>query len=340
MDSLERRLVFLSIALLLVAFMVWVSGGGHFSSPTAQASAAIPNCVPLPDGGCYNLTYYGADLGTGMKKATGVDYTNRFTRPSNAPWPQRKTNYCFLADTQALSNYEEWSNGSSIRYPTQSGQDSILTDMNDGVIPSGGSSNYGFTKANISADFGGDPRAQAWGAYIETPAYRYYHQYIYHNGVDGASFGLAKGVAAFHSYGGNSPEIAIVDTALHSVVVAGEWSYGNPVSVSDAAITSFAVYNSWDVQSWGPYINGAYYEQVSYSNWTTGVSSLPSGQHYWWAHTYGDSSDPDPNVGMYKPNSTYPHHWWTFYVSIQRDDDSSDSAEYCHDENGHVMQHP
>nr|MBA2678579.1 hypothetical protein [Ktedonobacteraceae bacterium] len=291
---------------------------------------------------CYNLAYYGADLGTGMKVATGVDYNNRFGRPSNAPWPQSQGNYCFLADVQALTNYEDWKDGIAIRYPHQSGQENIRADMGDGVVPSGGSSNYKFTKANISADFGGDPRAQAWGAYTETPGYRYYHQYIYHNGVDGASFGLAKGVASTHSHGGNSPEIALVDSARHSVVVAGEWSYGNPVSVSQAAIMSFAVYNSWD-ESVFPYINGAYYEQVSYSNWTTGVSSLPRGQHYWWARTYGfnnNTSDPDPNVGMYEPNGTYPHHWWTNYVSIQRDDDSSDNAEYCHDENGHVMQHP
>ncbi len=338
MESLERRLVFFSIALLLVAFMVWVSGGGHFSSPIVQASATIPDCMPL-QGGCYDLAYYGADLGTGMKVATGVDYHTRFGRPSNAPWPQSKTNYCFLADVQALANYEQWRNGSSIRFPHQSKQGNILSDMNNGVVPSGRSSYHGFTRANISADFGGDPRAQAWGAFVESPAHHYYHQYIYHNGVNAASFGLAKGVASSHNHRGNSPEIAIVDAALHSVVVAGEWSYGNPVSVSKAVISSFAVYNSWD-QSLGPYINGAYYAQVSYSNWTTGVSSLSRGHHYWWAHTYGNPSDPDLNVGIYKPNRKYPHHWWTYYVSIQRDDDANDSAEYCHDENGNVMQHP
>lgn len=334
MDVLERRLVFFGIALMFVAFTVWAWGSGSLPVLAAPASVTTP--------AAYSLAYYGADLGTGMKIATGVDFNHRSTRPTNAPWPQAQKNYCFLASVQALTNYEDWRDGIAIRYPHQSDEGKILNDMNNSsVVPNGGGG--GFTKANISADFGGDPRAQAWGAFEETPSYRYYHQYIYHNGVNGASFGLAKGVAATHRHGGNSPEIAIVDRGLHSVIVAGVWSYGNPVSVSTATINSFAVYNSWDQQSWGSYINGAYYEQVSYTNWTQGQSTLTAGaggHAYWWKMPYGNNSDPEPNVGMYKPTTAYPHHWWTNYVAIQRDDDSSDNTEYAHDEHGSVMRHP
>ena len=134
------------------------------------------------------------------------------------------------------------------------------------------------------------------------------------------------------------------------MIVAGVWSYGNPSGISDAEIDSFAVYNPWN-QGWGEYLNGAYYERVSYSDWTSqspkDIYGTPSnGSWFWWGQPYNSNggSDPDPVIGIYQagPGTNNPsyHHWINYYVSIQRDDDANDNANYCHDENGNVMQGP
>ncbi len=348
MSSLERRLVFLSVSLLFLAFMVWGAGGERFSSVTAQAASGIQNAS--------NLTYYGADISTngGMAVATGVQPANN--RPSNGPWPQYAKNYCFLAAVQAVSNYQYWKQGYAIEFPHQNNQGpaddnpnhatsgangtpwQILYDMQNDMVPPGGPvpPPTGFTLANIARDFGGDPRAQAYAAWYEAPAQHYYHQYIYHTGVAVGTYGLAKGVAFSH-WDGTSPEIAIVNHALHSVVIAGVWASSNPATTSSATIDSFAVYNPWD-QNWGAYLNGAYYARVSYSDWTTNI--------WWWGQTYNanNGNDPDPVIGIYQagPGTSNPngHHWIGNYVSIQRDEDATDNANYSLDENGNVMQGP
>lgn len=341
MSSLERRLMFSGVALIVLAFMIWAAGGHFFTA--RRASSQTPN---------YSLAYYGADISTngGMFVATGVNQLN--SRPSNGPWPQFAKNYCFLAAVQAVSNYEYWKQGYAIEFPAQDNQGpaddiasdatsgangtpwQILYDMQTYMIPPGGPvpPPTGFTLADSSRDFGGDPRAHAYAAEYETPPQHYYHQYIYHTGVAVGTYGLAKGVAASH-WDGPSPDIAIVNHALHSVVIAGVWSYGDPSAVGNATIDSFAVYNPWD-QNWGAYLNGAYYARVSYSDWTTNP--------WWWGLTYNanNGQDPDPVIGMYTPTSIYPTHWIGNYVSIQRDEVAVDNANYSIDENGNVMLHP
>jgi hypothetical protein len=348
MSSLERRLVFLGVALLFLAFMIWAARGGGFPLSIAQAASGIPNAT--------TLTYYGADISTngGMAVATGVQPSNN--RPSNGPWPQYTSNYCFLAVVQALTNYEYWRQGYAIPFPHQNNQgpaddkpgDStsgangtpwqILYDMQTYMIPPGGPvpAPTGFTLANSSRDYGGDPRAQAYAARYEAPDQHYYHQYIYHTGVAVGAYGLARGVATSY-WDGNTPEIAIVNHGEHSVVIAGVWATADPSSVGNATIDSFAVYNPWD-QNWGTYLNGAYYARVSYASWTT--------SNWWWGPTYSSNNgaDPDPVIGIYQagPGTSNPnaHYWIGNYVSIQRDNDAVDNANYSLNENGQVMQGP
>ncbi len=349
MSPLERRLVFFSAALLLLAFAIWTAGGGRFSPAIAQASTHIPNAS--------TLTYYGADISVngGMAVATGVQTSNN--RPSDGPWPQYTRNYCFLAVVQAISNYQYWRQGYALEFPHQNNQGpaddnpshatsgangtpwQILYDMQHYMIPPGGPvpSPTGFTLADISRDFGGDPRAHAFAARYETPDRHYYHQYVYHTGVAVGTYGLARGVAISH-WDGTSPEIAIVNHALHSVVIAGVWASANPATVSNATIDSFAVYNPWDQLNFGTYLNGAYYARVSYSDWTT--------SNWWWGQAYNanNGADPDPVIGIYQagPGTSHPnaHFWIGNYVSIQRDDDAIDNANYAINENGTVMQGP
>jgi len=356
MSSLERRLVFLSVVLLYVAFMVWAVGGGGFQASTAQAASGIANAS--------TLTYYGADISAngGMAVATGVQATDP-TRPSNGPWPQFTTNYCFVAVVQAVTNYEYWAQGEAIPFPHQVNQGpqndnpssetsgaggtawQILYDMDHylrptfgTITPTGsGSSRRPFTLANISRDFGGDPRAHAVTAAYEAPPQHYYHQYIYHNGVAGATYGLAKGVATTF-WDGASPEIAIVDHGDHSVVIAGVWAAADPTTTTSPGIDSFAVYNPWDNQNFPSFLNGAYYARVSYAEWTT--------QGIWWGLTYNSNggADPDPIIGPYQAGAGTSHptarHWIGNYVSIQRDNDATDNSDAAINENGAVMTGP
>jgi hypothetical protein len=352
MSSLERRLVFLSVVLLYVACMIRAIGGGGLQAATAQAASGIASAS--------TLTFYGADVSAngGMAVATGVQTSNN--RPGNGPWPQLTTNYCFVAVVQAVTNYEYWAQGAAIPFPHQANQGpsnddpnsetatnpwQILYDMDNylrptfgTITPTGtGSSRRPFTLANISRDFGGDPRAHAVTATYEAPPQHYYHQRIYHNGVAGATYGLASGVATTF-WDGTSPEIAIVDHGDHSVVIAGVWATADPSSVGNATIDSFAVYNPWDNANFPPFLNGAYYARVSYAEWTT----LP----IWWGQTYNSNSgaDPDPIIGIYQagPGTSHPtaHHWIGNYVSIQRDNDAADNSDAAINENGVIMTGP
>ncbi len=348
MSPLERRLLFSSMALLFLGFMVWFSGGERFVSAALAASS---------DSDAGTVAYYGADISTngGMAVATGVQPSN--TRPSNGPWPQYTKNYCFLAVVQAITNYEYWRDGQAIPFPHQNNQgpsdanpsDStsgaagtawqILYDMQHYMIPPGGPvpSPTGFTLADSSRDFGGDPRAHAYALRFEAPDQHYYHQVIYHNGVAPATYGLAKGVASTF-WDGATPQVAIVNHALHSVVIAGVWANANPADVGDATIDSFVVYNPWDQLNFGPYLNGAYYSRVSYADWTT--------SDWWWGKPYNDNNgaDPDPVIGIYQagPGTNNPnaHYWIGNYVTIQRDIDPTDDANYSFNENGQLMLHP
>ena len=90
----------------------------------------------------------------------------------------------------------------------------------------------------------------------------------YHNGVGGATYGLAKGVA-FSFSDGPAPEIAIVNHGEHSVILAGVWASANPSTNSAATISALLVDNPWDQLNFGSYLNGAYYAQVSYADWIT-----------------------------------------------------------------------
>jgi hypothetical protein len=352
MSSLERRLLFFAMTLLFLAFIIWTAGEGRFPTAIAQAASAHPNDS--------TSTYYGADISAngGMAVATGVQPTN--TRPTNGPWPQYTRNYCFIAVVQAVANYGYWKQGKAISFPHQNNQGplndnpnfetrtnphQILYDMDHYMKPTfgtirttgSGSSRRPFTLANSSRDFGGDPRAQAYAAWYETPNLYYYHQYIYHNGVGGATYGLAKGVA-FSFSDGPAPEIAIVNHGEHSVIIAGAWASANPSTNSAATIDSFAVYNPWDQLNFGSYLNGAYYARVSYADWIT--------SSWWWGPTYSSNNgaDPDPIIGIYQAGAGTSHptakHWIGNYVSIQRDNDATDNANYSIDENGKTMQNP
>ena len=376
----RRSILFVGMALFLLATTFLNTEGEIIAASSVTHNALSPDCIVDPSGSCYPaISYFGADISSGglMQTATGIDSTTNAT-PSG-PWPQNADNYCFLAVVQAIANYTVAADNASglpvepIPYTTRSSEGpasgnpndetsgQILYDMDHNMQPAGTLDVYGsgkarrpFTLANTSHDFGGDPRAQAVATYTLTPAYHYYHQYIYHNGPDAATMGLAIATSKY-----DEPAIAFVNHAEHVVLVAGVWSHGNPSTYQYASIDSLAIYNPWlqqatSSQTWGgAYLSGAYYTRVAYSDWVGG-SAMPDpygGVSYWWNYPYRENGiiDPDPYMGQYQagidphlgatanPNST---HWINNYVTIQRDNDSADSVDITLNESGQPMTGP
>jgi len=307
-----------------------------------------------------SLTYYGADLQK-MTIATGVDFKRPSTVSKGRPWPQRTDNYCFVSVVQAMVNYADLKEGLQIRYPTQNDQGpasgdpadetkgQILYDMDHFMIPHNGplktvgvgKKRRPYTLANIAYDFGGDPRAQAFAMAYEAPGNAFYHEYIYHTGPEAATLGIAKALARY-----SEPVIAVVNHGQHSVIVAGVWATGNPLTDDDVQIRALAVYNSWD-QSRGAYLSKDYYTRVTYNDWIN-ATDLPSpwkGVTSWFSQAYQSNRnlDPDPSISPYQagPGTRNPdvQHWIGNYIIIQRDNHFV-SANFTFDENDQIMLEP
>jgi len=305
-------------------------------------------------------TYYGADLQK-MTIATGVDFEQPNTVSKGGPWPQRTDNYCFVSVVQTMINYADLKEGLPIRYPTQNDQGpasgdpadetsgQILYDMDHHMVPPDGplksvgtgKNRRPYTLANIAYDFGGDPHAQAFATAYETPDDAFYHEHIYHNGPEAATLGIAKALARY-----SEPVIAMVNHGEHSVIVAGIWATGNPLTDNNVQIRALAVYNPWD-QSKGAYLSKGYYAHVSYNDWID-ATNLPSpwkGVTSWFSQPYQSNGnlDPDPSISRYQagPGTLNPdaHHWIGNYDIIQRDNHFV-NANFTFDENDQIMVEP
>lgn len=355
----KQRIHSLHIASAAVMLAVGI-GTYAFFGHSADAAKATAKKATTP-----TYYYYGADLSK-MTTATGVNPNNPTSIPSNAPWPQNAGNYCFIASTQAIVNYNDAFHNASLKYPTASGQGpatgnpanevsgQILYDLDHSVIPSGGplkvqgsgTSRRPFTLANIAYDFGGDPRAVAAGVDYEITQNGYsadahYHQYVYHTTPSVATMDMAKSLATY-----GKPMVVFVNHAEHAVVVAGVWATANPATNPNAQISSLAVFNPWN-QSWGTYLSKGYYAQVSYADWT-GASNLPSpygGTNTWYKLPYQSNGniDPDPSIGIYQAGSgtanPNAHHWINNFVTVQYDNHTT-SADTAYNENDTQMTKP
>jgi hypothetical protein len=307
-----------------------------------------------------HLHYYGADLHL-MTLTTGVDFEEPQTVNPNGPWPQRTDNYCFTAVVQAMVNYADLKANLPMRYPRQSDQGpasgnpadempgQILFDMDHLMIPPGGplptvgsgANRRPYTLANIAYDFGGDPRTQAFGTAYEAPRGLRYHEYIYHDGPEAATLGMARALARY-----SQPVIALVNHGQHSVLVAGVWATGNPATQHNVKIESLAVYNPWN-QQLSAYLSRSYYVRVSYQDWITAthLPGNPALLHSWFSIPYESNGglDPDPSIGIYQagPGTSHPdaYHWIGNYVVIQPDTHGV-SANFTFDEHDHLMLAP
>ncbi len=288
--------------------------------------------------------------------ATGAFYgVNEGTlRIAAADWPQKQSNWCGVANIELIANYTyQVASGNADYYPfAAGGQQRIANDLNSpagvsqwGTAPSNGIG-PGF-KADIAADGGTDPRSIAWGILYESAAGQYlhvsrpgyvapkwatraysYHNVIYHTNVTYAVGGLARMLEQYHL-----PVSATIAHGLHSDVVSGVYSNNDPIASYPADVDAV---NTWDpgVNSpWGGYQSA---QTVTWNYYTFNTNADMWGTPY----SSNNGYDPDPSVGIYTPNTTYPRHWIGYLTDIGPDSQINLSPDFALDENGNVMQHP
>lgn len=332
MTSLEKRLLSLALLFGLLTLGVVAARGGDigfpWQAPEAHASGSG--------------TYYGAN--------------DTWAQTAASDWPQQQGNWCGVANIEMIANYTYQvaaNSQSAIRWGKGSGgQQKIANDLNSnaaisrwGTAPAtdGGP---GF-KADIAADGGTDPRSIAWGIFYESAFGKYlavqqagyvlpanamgYHNVIYHggNGIQAAVSGLARTLARYQL-----PVSLTMAHGLHSDVVTGVYSNNDPRTSWPVAVTSISV---WDPDP-GTY-QGSQHVIWSYSAFTDPNQPM-------WGTTYNANNiggvpyDPDPSVGLYTPNGSYPHHWIGNWVDIEPDVQAAVSPDFAMDETGLVMTHP
>jgi hypothetical protein len=204
--------------------------------------------------------------------------------------------------------------------------------------------------ADISRDFGTDPRSIAWGILRESaassppPVYQpgnrnpqiarqgyTYHNVIYHQAANQANFALAGVARTLVRFG--QPIIMTTAHGLHTVVVSGMWASSDPVAGYPADVNAVDVWDPGVGSPWGGYQSARF---VTWANYSFDVASNGWGPLY----SANGNLDPDPAVGVYVPNSQYPSHWIGYRVDIEPDSQLNVSVDYALDENGNVMAHP
>ncbi len=188
----RRRLYPPPFTIFAILFALALSVSLHGTALAAGAQHAKPatsaeNCQP----GACSGNYYGANL-SAMTTAT-------------SRWPQLKPNWCGVSNIQAIEEYDWWRQ-TGLWNQGDYTQAAIDNDLNS----SGAVSPWGepyippkAVKANISSDFGTDPRAIESGAYDVTPAGFYFHNYIYQTIPENATYDFALDFGPYH--GVNNP---------------------------------------------------------------------------------------------------------------------------------------
>lgn len=333
MTRLERSLL---TTIVIFGVLTLAVVAGHGFSPRGWGSG----WGQVPAAKASSGSYYGSN-----DSWVSIDATE---------WPQRGNNWCGPADIEVVANYTYQLIGGQNDTPFLSGgQLRIVNDLlsraalSEWGMPSWNGIGPGF-HADIARDGGTDPRGMAWGIFYESadgymlrapsgpnsprnlPKPRYvYHNVIYHNGIDDAVGGLAR---TLERYG--QPISVTVAHGLHFDVVSGIYASYDPIIAYPKA-NIYAV-TTWDSAVGTP--SGGYQSarEVTWQNYQFDTNTNMWGSSY----NANNGYDPDPAVGIYVPNSTYPTHWIGNLVDFEPDEQINVRVDYALDENGKVMMHP
>lgn len=324
MTYLSRRLVFVvvSVALVLALSQLFSLDGGSPVQAAARSPATqlAPNCAP-----CYS--FYGSNHSR-MYIATN-------------DWYQHQGNWCGIANIRAIQVYDWlYYNGKSPAWDNS--QEAIHNRLNSYSSPWGHGPG-GYVLANISGDFGTDPHAIAYGAWYDTPAGYWFHNWIYRTSSTTATYDFSTDFGR-NTVTHNDPISVTINGGYHSFVVDGVWATSDP-SYAGAKLSAIDTWDPWlnhanqSVDGTHPY-NHTQNQVWSLTDWTT--NRLMWGQGY---NTH-NGADPDPNT----PNHYYvppfysygvPYHWNTYFVTIEQDyiNTAYTSFNYAIDQNGHLAPH-
>lgn len=304
-----------------LSFALLGAAGVLFAATSATPASAASNTSAT----AATATFYGVD-GTRMLNAI------------NAIWPQHNGAYCGIATAEAAVNYDDEVHGVAMHFSSTSNQVSVAS-----ANQTSGASQWGHATptntyagiTNIAPDFGTDPRSIAYMEYNYTPNATYIHDYIYRwqfsnstqptftTQVQQATTSMARALETWHE-----PVNATINGGLHSVIVTGVYSYTNPATSYPAQIAS-VVYRDPEAAA------SASRVQVDFATWAGGHFASPFGVYSLWSLYYGDkssigdrlnTSDPEPSVGIYKPTSSAPRHWYGGFTWIQRDTHSANGS--------------
>lgn len=327
MTVLERRMLTVAVlfGVLTGGLLIhgWLGGGGE---GTALAASG---------------TYYGANTA--------------WVSDAASDWPQANGNWCGVANIELIANYTyEQAMGTSY-YPFHGGgQQRIANDLDSAAgvsqwgTPSWNGLGPGF-KADIARDGGTDPRSIAWGILYESAAGNYLHLqkpgylqprwatrgYSFHDVIYPASWGIQNAVGSLartlEQY--QIPISVTMAHGLHSDVLSGVYATDDPIGSFPANVTALTMWDPAVVNGSGGYQSA---REVTWS-----YSSFIS-DSVMWGSTYQSNNgyDPDPAVGIYTPNASYPTHWIGNWTAIAPDSQIGTSPDYALDQNGNPMNHP
>lgn len=253
-------------------------------------------------------------------------------------WPQVAGNGCAVADAVAMVNYDYLAAGKALRFPDSTGQSAIAQDNQ-----TNGASVWGHATptnamggiTNIAPDFGNDPRSVAYDIMHYDWNTIQHHDWIYRwtmahstkpsfaQQAEEATTLVARALENWPA-----PVVVFINGGLHSVVLTGIWSTNDPRTSFPANIQGL-VYRDSEGNS------TTSRQEISLSTWIGGKYSNPFGTYSLWSLYYGDryavadmknTADPEPTVGLYKPNSVHPHHWYVGFTWVRWDTTGTTNA--------------
>ncbi len=324
--TLQKLLaIFMGTVLALALLLVCSQSTVHAASSDLASSNCKSPCAAAS-------TFYGSNKAW-MKTAT-------------SDWWEQQDTWCGIANIRAIQRYDWlYYNGGSPKWDNS--QQAIFNRLNGNTSPWGAGG--GGVRANISRDFGTDPRAIAYGAWYDTPASTSSQPYWFHNWIYRTN--AVTAVMDFSSDFGtntvshNDPISVTIDGGYHSFVVDGVFASSDP-SRGSTTIQS--------IDTWDPWLNSAnaardgnhYYNQTQNQVWSlydwTHTNKM-WGQPYDNGNNTGSDPDPDTSNHYYVPPfpGGYAHHWNTYYVTIEQDriNDASTSHDYAIGQDGHLAPH-